>query len=157
MLLLHRTFPPMTLRQATPDDADRISELLGQLGYPARAAAIRRWLERLAASNADETWLAERDGEIVGLVGLHVSESLEHDGPVGKISEIVVEERLRGKGIGATLMEAAEREARRRGCVILFLTTAERGGEAHRFYRRLGFEETGRGFANAPDQPSGST
>src|SRR5919198_438884 len=115
MLLLHRTFPPMTLRQATPDDADRISELLGQLGYPARAAAIRRRLERLAASNADETWLAERDGEIVGLVGLHVSESLEHDGPVGKISEIVVEERLRGKGIGATLMKAAEREGRRRG------------------------------------------
>ena len=141
----------MTLRHATPDDADRISELLGQLGYPARAAAVRRRLERLAASNADETWLAERDGEIVGLVGLHVSESLEHDGPVGKISEIVVEERLRGKGIGATLMKAAEREARRRGCVLLFLTTAERRGEAHRFYRRLGFEETGRRFAKALD------
>ena len=151
MLLLHRTFPPMTLRHATPDDADRISELLGQLGYPARAAAVRRRLERLAASNADETWVAERDAEIVGLVGLHVSESLEHDGPVGKISEIVVEERLRGKGIGATLMEAAEREARRRGCVLLFLTTAERRGEAHRFYRRLGFEETGRRFAKALD------
>ena len=141
----------MTLRHATPDDADRISELLGQLGYPATAAAVRRRLERLAASNADETWIAERDAEIVGLVGLHVSESLEHDGPVGKISEIVVEERFRGKGIGATLMEAAEREARRRGCVLLFLTTAERRGEAHRFYRRLGFEETGRRFAKALD------
>ena len=141
----------MTLRHATPDDADRISELLGQLGYPARAAAVRRRLERLAGSNADETWVAERDAEIVGLVGLHLSESLEHDGPVGKISEIVVEERFRGKGIGATLMEAAEREARRRGCVLLFLTTAERRGEAHRFYRRLGFEETGRRFAKALD------
>ena len=141
----------MTLRHATPDDADRISELLGQLGYPTRATAVRRRLERLAASKADETWLAERDGEIVGLVGLHVSESLEHDGPVGKISEIVVEERLRGKGVGATLMKAAEREARRRGCVLLFLTTAERREGAHRFYRRLGFEETGRRFAKPLD------
>jgi GNAT superfamily N-acetyltransferase len=65
------------------------------------------------------------------------------------VSEIVVDERLRRQGIGAELMEAAEREARRRGCVLLFLTTAERRQEAHRFYRRLGFEETGRRFAKS--------
>jgi GNAT superfamily N-acetyltransferase len=139
----------MTLRRATPDDAERVTELLCQLGYPAEAPAVRRRLERLMASSADETWLVERGGEIAGLVGLHVSESLEHDGPVAKISELVVDERLRGRGIGGALMEAAEREARRRGCVLLFLTTAERREEAHRFYRRLGFEETGRRFAKS--------
>ena len=134
-----------------PDDAERIAELLGQLGYPTEVPVVRGRLERLAASGADETWLAERDGQIVGLIGLHVSDSLEHDGPVGKISEIVVDEGHRGKGIGAALMERAEREARRRGCVLLFLTTAERRQEAHRFYRRLGFEETGRRFAKSLD------
>ena len=139
----------MTVRPATPDDADRAAELLGQLGYPADAPSVRRRLERLVASPADETWLAERNGEIVGLVGLHVSDSLEHDGPVAKISEIVVDERLRRKGIGAALMEAAESEARRRGCVLVFLTTAERREEARRFYRSLGYEETGRRFAKA--------
>jgi GNAT superfamily N-acetyltransferase len=137
------------MRHARPDDAARIAELLGQLGYPTEEAVVRERLERLAASGADETWLAERDGEIVGLIGLHVSDSLEHDGPVAKISEIVVDERLRGQGIGAALMEEAEREARRRGCVLIFLTTAERREEAHRFYRRLGFEETGRRFAKS--------
>jgi GNAT superfamily N-acetyltransferase len=137
----------MTLRRASPDDAERIAELLGQLGYPVEAPAVSRRIERLAASSADETWVAERDGRIVGLVGLHASESLEHDGPVAKVSEIVVDERLRGQGIGAALMEAAEQEARRRGCVLIFLTTAEHRGEAHRFYRGLGFEETGRRFA----------
>ena len=134
-----------------PDDAERIAELLGQLGYPTEVPVVRGRLERLAASGADETWLAERDGQIVGLIGLHVSDSLEHDGPVGKISEIVVDEGHRGHGIGAALMERAEREARRRGCVLLFLTTAERREEAHRFYRRLGFEETGRRFAKSLD------
>jgi N-acetylglutamate synthase-like GNAT family acetyltransferase len=139
----------MTLRRATPDDAEQVAELLGQLGYPAEVSAVRRRLERLTDSTVDETWLVERGGEIAGVVGLHVSESLEHDGPVAKISELVVDERLRGKGIGRTLMEAAEREARRRGCVLLFLTTAERRQDAHRFYRRLGFEETGRRFAKS--------
>jgi GNAT superfamily N-acetyltransferase len=110
---------------------------------------VRRRLERLEASLADETSVAEHEGEIVGLVGLHVSESLEHDGPVGKVSELVVDERLRRRGIGTALMEVAERQARRRGCVLLFLTTAERRQEAHRFYQRLGFEETGRRFAKS--------
>jgi N-acetylglutamate synthase-like GNAT family acetyltransferase len=141
----------VTLRDARPDDAERIAELLGQLGYPAEGRIVRRRLERLATSPADRTWLAERDGEIVGLAGLHVSDSLEHDGPVGKISEIVIDERLRAQGIGAALMAEAEREARRRGCVLLFLTTADRREEAHRFYRRLGFAETGRRFAKPLD------
>jgi GNAT superfamily N-acetyltransferase len=141
----------VTLRLAKPDDAERIAELLGQLGYSTEVSVVHGRLERLEASTADETWLAERDGQIVGLIGLHVSDSLEHDGPVGKISEIVVDEGHRGHGIGAALMERAEREARRRGCVLLFLTTAERREEAHRFYRRLGFEETGRRFAKSLD------
>jgi N-acetylglutamate synthase-like GNAT family acetyltransferase len=139
----------MTPRPARPDDAAPIAALLGQLGYRSETAAVSRRLERLTASAADETWLAERDGEIVGLVGVHVSDSLEHDGPVAKIREIVVDERLRGQGIGTELMEVAERTARSHGCVLLFLTTAERREEAHRFYRKLGFEETGRRFAKS--------
>jgi hypothetical protein len=38
-----------------------------------------------------------------------------------------------------------EAEARRRGCCLIFLTTAPKG--RHDFYRRIGFEATGRRFA----------
>jgi GNAT superfamily N-acetyltransferase len=48
-------------------------------------------------------------------------------------------------------MALAERLARQRGCVLLFLTTSERRKDAHAFYRSLGFEETGRRFAKALD------
>ena len=141
----------MRLRAARPADAAPIAELLGQLGYPVAPDVLVHRVERLAASTADEIWLAEEDAEVVGLAGLHVSDSLEHDGPVAKISALIVDERLRGKGIGAALVDAAEDEARRRGCVLIFLTTAERRKEAHGFYRRLGFEETGRRFAKSLD------
>jgi GNAT superfamily N-acetyltransferase len=141
----------MQLRQVRARDAGRIAELLGQLGYPTSAEVVARRLERLARSDADATWVAELDGELVGLVGIHVSHSLEYDGTVAKVSEIVVDEAHRGRGIGAQLMQRAEDEARRRGCVLLFLTTAERREDAHRFYRKLGFEETGRRFAKPLD------
>ena len=141
----------MECRPASSEDADRVAELLEQLGYPTSPEAARRRLELLVASHNDEVWVAERDGTVVGLVAIHVSASLERDGEVAKVSAIVVDEPARRDGIGQQLMALAEREARRRGCVLLFLTTAERRQDAHAFYRGLGFEETGRRFAKALD------
>jgi N-acetylglutamate synthase-like GNAT family acetyltransferase len=139
----------MECRPASAEDADRVAELLEQLGYPTSPEAARRRLQMLATSHNDEVWVAERDGTVVGLVAIHVSASLECDGEVAKVNAIVVDEAARRQGVGQQLMALAEREARRRGCVLLFLTTAERRRDAHAFYRGLGFEETGRRFAKA--------
>jgi ribosomal protein S18 acetylase RimI-like enzyme len=49
----------------------------------------------------------------------------------------------------------AEAEARRRGCCLIFLTSAERRKDAHAFYRRIGFAETGRRFAKRLDGDGG--
>jgi N-acetylglutamate synthase-like GNAT family acetyltransferase len=135
------------LRPARADDAGRIAELLGQLGYPASPEEAGRRLQVMADSDADEVWVAERENTVVGLVAIHISAALEYDGDVAKVGAIVVDEAARRQGVGEQLMALAEREARDRGCVLLFLTTAERRVEAHRFYRRLGFDETGRRFA----------
>jgi ribosomal protein S18 acetylase RimI-like enzyme len=121
--------------------------LLDQLGYPAAVAQVRARLERVAASAAASTWVAERGGEVVGLVGIEVSPSLEHDDDVAKVSELVVDKTCRREGLGSELLATAEAEAGRRGCTLIYLTTAERRRGAHQFYRRLGYEETGRRFA----------
>jgi len=135
------------IRDADADDAVELAELIGQLGYPTEPAAVARRLERLAATGIDRIQVAEDEGRIVGLVSVHVSRSLEYDGDAAKISAIVVDESRRGTGVGRALVDAAEAEARERGCEVLWLTTAERRGDAHAFYRALGFDETGRRFA----------
>ena len=106
---------------------------------------------RLQESKADRVVVAEADGQVVGLAALHESLSVEYDEPAAKLSAIVVDEHHRRRGIGEALVEAMEAEARRRGCCLIFLTTAERRADAHAFYRRLGFEETGRRFAKRLD------
>jgi GNAT superfamily N-acetyltransferase len=141
----------MECRPASAEDADRVAELLEQLGYPTSPETADRRLQALTASPHDEVWVAEQEGTVVGLVSIHVSGALERDGEVAKVNAIVVDEAARRQGIGKQLMALAEREARRRGCVLLFLTTAERRQDAHAFYRGLGFEETGRRFAKALD------
>jgi N-acetylglutamate synthase-like GNAT family acetyltransferase len=137
------------IRQAVVADAPAIARLLEQLGYPAAVDDVAGRIERHRRSESDVLLVAQTDEGVAGLASLHVSIALEYDGDAGKLSAIVVDERWRGRGVGRALVEAIEREARARGCVLLFLTTAERRADAHAFYRAVGFEETGRRFAKA--------
>ena len=139
------------MREAGSGDVAAIARLLGQLGYPAGTEAVGGRLRAHLASPDDVLLVAQRGDEIVGLAALHVSIALEYDGLAGKLSAIVVDERARSQGVGRQLVAAVEAEARRRGCVLLFLTTAERRAGAHAFYRSVGFEETGRRFAKTLD------
>ena len=140
---------PLVIRDAGASDSSAIADLLTQLGYPSSADEVERRLGRLGP--ADRLFLAELDGEVAGLVGLHVSPAIEYGGDAAKVSALVVDERFRRRGVGEALMRAVEDEARARGCVILFLTTAERREDAHAFYRSIGLEETGRRFAKRLD------
>ena len=138
--------PSPTVRDARAEDAPAIAELLEQLGYPADAEAVRGRMQRLAGAG-DRLVVAEVDGDVVGVADLHVSPSLEHDEPAGKLAALVVDEGHRGGGIGRALVEAMEAEARTRGCAVFFLTTAERRADAHAFYERVGLDYTGRRYA----------
>lgn len=53
----------------------------------------------------------------------------------------------RGDGLGATMVRYAVDEARRRGAVLVQLTSDRSRTDAHRFYERLGFTRTHDGFS----------
>jgi GNAT superfamily N-acetyltransferase len=106
-------------------------------------------LRRIAQSGADRLVVAELNGSVAGLAALHVSLSIEYDEPAAKLSAIVVDQAHRRRGVGEALVIEMEREARVRGCCLVFVTSAARRKDAHAFYRSLGFQETGRRFAKA--------
>jgi len=134
------------IRAVSLEDAVTVAGLVGQLGYPAEATVVERRLERVLASEADLLFMAVCEERVVGFAGLQVGLALEYDGPVGKLSELVLDEGYRRRGVGEALVSAIEREARARGCVLVFLTTAARRKDAHAFYERIGFEETGQRY-----------
>jgi len=140
----------LTVRDAREEDSAAIADLLGQLGYPASAGAVPARIDRMRAAG-DRVVVAEVDGSVAGLAALHVSPSLEHSTPAGKLAALVVDEAHRGMGLGRVLVDAMEAEARERGCGVFFLTTAEGRADAHAFYERLGLERTGRRYAKTLD------
>ena len=86
--------------------------------------------------------VAELDGNVVGCLSTSVMRVLHRPAPVGRISMMVVDETLRSRGIGARLVRAAEEALAAQGCYMVEVTSQVRRIEAHRFYQRLGYEQT---------------
>ena len=137
-----------TIRDARADDAGAVARLLTELGYPSDAGAVDERLERLRVVG-DRVLVAELDRRVVGVAHLQVTPALERERPAAKLGVLIVDQAQRGRGVGRALVEAAETEARLRGCELLFLTTAERRDDAHAFYERVGLEHTGRRYSRA--------
>ena len=86
--------------------------------------------------------VAELDGVLVGCLSTSVMRVLHRPAPVGRISMMVVDEALRSRGLGAVLVRAAEKVLAAQGCYMVEVTSHVRRTEAHRFYERLGYQQT---------------
>ena len=56
------------------------------------------------------------------------------------LSSVVVDNALRGSGIGRTLIERIESIARSKNCDAVALSSQASRNDAHEFYKRLGYE-----------------
>jgi GNAT superfamily N-acetyltransferase len=91
--------------------------------------------------------VAELDGRVVGTLQLTVVPGLSRRGATRALVEAVrVHADARGTGLGSVLFGWAEEEARRRGCVLVQLTSDAARPDAHRFYERLGYRGSHVGF-----------
>lgn len=134
---------PAAIRTATPADTPALAALAEHLGYPSTETEMAARLARIFGRDDYETFVAEREGRVVGFVGVMHGPSYTYDPPYARLLALVVEPGERGEGTGAALVREAERWAREVGSASLHLTTALRREDAHRFYERLGYERTG--------------
>jgi GNAT superfamily N-acetyltransferase len=91
--------------------------------------------------------VAEVDGQVVGVCQLIVFRHLQSKGGLcAEVEAVHVHPDHRGHGYGGVLMRAAIQRARELGCYRVQLTSNDARPDAHRFYERLGFEPSHRGF-----------
>lgn len=138
------------LRPAAPHDAAALVELLRQLGYPGAEAFIEARLRELIVHPDALVEVAEADGVVLGMIAVHFLPQLAVAGDFCRIAYLCVHERARGLGIGARLEAFAVDAARRRGCDRIELHSAARRVDAHRFYARLGYEESPKYLVKTP-------
>jgi aminoglycoside 6'-N-acetyltransferase len=146
-----------SIRHATPADDPALARLEHESAIHHATLDPERWLvpplEEIGAfmrrrqDEGSEVLVAERDGEVVGMVEFAVREPGHPGG--ARVRErlldlgITVAEGSRGQGIGEALMGAAEDWARAHGISRVVLDMAAANAGARRFYDRLGYVEHG--------------
>jgi GNAT superfamily N-acetyltransferase len=142
----------MKIRQLEADDCAALVPLLDQLGYPSTEQAVRARANDIASDPRVGCWVAESDGQIVGLITGHLSWHIEHDGPAARLTALVVDENARGQGIARQLADVFEQWAQQNGASKATLTSSLHREDAHAAYTKLGWSTTGVRFAK--DLPS---
>ena len=77
----------------------------------------------------------------VGLAVLTLRPNVWYDGPVALLDELYVAPAVRGRGVGAALLGAAEGTARDAGAELLEITVDGDDTGARRFYERHGYAD----------------
>ena len=130
----------MNIRAATPADASHLAALV-TLAYRVEAFVVdgdrtdtvdvTRRLER------GDFLLLEEDGALVGCVYVQETDGL------GYFGMLSIDPQHQRRGLGATLVDAAEQWCARKGCAVVEIEVVNLRTELPPFYRRLGYVEQG--------------
>ena len=130
-----RMTEPITIRLATSEDVARVVEI-------ERASFSDPWSVTSFRSALDEERLrfhvAVRDGAVVGYaVSWRVMDEAE-------LANLAVAPAMRGRRVGAALLDHAMADARLAGCVVMHLEVRESNVPARALYESRGFGMVGR-------------
>ena len=131
------------IREAELTDAFRLAELMCELGYQTTTAEMEMRLQFILKNPAYKTFVAEMNGELCGMIGLHSYASYTHNDLSGRIIAMVVSTTAQRRGAGCALIRTAEDYFAERKIARITLTTRFEREGAHRFYEKLGYARTG--------------
>lgn len=128
-----------TIRPVRPDDAPALRRMREEAGWDLEK--VPAWI---AASLSGErpTWVAELDGETVGMVSIEFVDpdpEVADGGDVATVASLSVLASAGRRGIGRALTLFAEEQARARGVRVLTLNTRPSNAAALALYEGLGY------------------
>ena len=142
-----KTSPSLKIRPYTSPDLDQCRKLWAELTQRHRDIYNDPSIggddpglhfdKHLGRAGAENIWVAECDGEVVGLVGLIV------EGQEAEIEPIVVTPKCRNTGIGRALIRHVIDEAQKRNVRYLNVRPVARNIDAISFFHDAGFDTLG--------------
>ena len=128
-------------RKINEADISSVRNLLLQLGYKKTEDELNKIVDKINNDTNSILFIAQDDVEgIVGCVHVLIETRLA-EGTFGEIVSLVVDEKLRGNGIGKMLINEAVTWLRNTGMYRLRIRCNAIRKETHKFYADLGFIE----------------
>ena len=93
------------IRHAEIRDAERVAQLMTELGYPTTMEAMRDRLGAIVADPNYATFVADTGASVVGVAGATLGKYYENDGVYCQLLVLAVSSTARGQGTGTRLVE----------------------------------------------------
>jgi ribosomal protein S18 acetylase RimI-like enzyme len=133
-----KTAPAVRVRKAQAADLDALDALEHRVF--ATDHLSRRSLRHFLRSPTAEVMVAEHDGDLAGTAIV----LFRPRSSVARLYSIAAAPHMGGRGVGTTLLAAAENAAVERGCGAIRLEVHETNAAAIARYRKTGYREFGR-------------
>jgi GNAT superfamily N-acetyltransferase len=130
--------PEITIREMLPSDAADAAQLSAELGYPVTAEVMEDRLRQLADLNDHAAFAACLHGRVVAWIDVGIVHHLQSE-PYGEIGGLIVSGEHQGCGIGAKLLETAEKWIARQKIAKVLVRSQIARERAHTFYLRQNF------------------
>lgn len=144
----------ISIREARGGDAIAIAELYRSFVTSPHINVREDRLEAIATDPNNFVFVCQVDEIICGTAFLTLClDAMFGNQPYGVLENVVVNEALRGKGIGRRLFEHAEAVCCTRDCSKIMLMSTATRESAHRFFEQQGFSSANkRGFVKYRNQ-----
>jgi ribosomal protein S18 acetylase RimI-like enzyme len=131
----------MDIRSATFEDAPIVAALIQELARSGGEISpiTPEFVQTYLSNPASRILLAEEHGQVAGLLSYAAHPDLYHAGLCGEIEALVVSAHMRGKGVGAALLQEVLKHARTQGWAEVSVSTMPENQPAIEFYRKNGF------------------
>ena len=131
------------IREATAEDFDAVMRLYRQLHTDdpvVEHSAGRKVFDEILSSSTLHLMVLEHEGAVAATAYLNIIPNLTRSAlPYAVIENVVVDESLRGTGLGKLLMAATLDVAWNAGCYKAMLMTGSKRPSTLGFYRTCGF------------------
>jgi GNAT superfamily N-acetyltransferase len=133
----------LSVRAVEASDMDALANLITQLGYETRGSEMQMRMETLLRDKNYATFVAVSDGKVCGMIGTFTRYTYEHNSPSAAIIALVVDEKMRGRGIGEALVAAAEKDLAQKNIRRIAVNAHFKRTRAHEFYEKRGYTKNG--------------
>lgn len=138
----------ITYRVAVLEDIHTLCSLLHQLFsleiefVPNNQNQIKALSEILQNPKIGTIYVACCGNKIVGMVNVLYTISTALGEKVAILEDMIIDEKYRGKNIGASLLEYSINSSKKNGCKRITLLTDDTNLSAHKFYNKMGFKKS---------------